>query len=151
MEPGSAYATFVVRVFPDDSGQLAGIVERVRTGEKATVRDGRKDRRGHRAHGRGRGPAGDTRIGGPSSSVTLIGGPRQKTAEPTNLQEFLDFAAGAGLGWTAQEKANGKPGADRKRVRSELPYVVAMEGRRHGARGSAVSSGMDEGRLGRAT
>ncbi len=35
MEPGSAYATFVVRVFPDDSGQLAGIVERVRTGEKA--------------------------------------------------------------------------------------------------------------------
>jgi hypothetical protein len=35
MEPGSRYATFVVRVVRDDAGQLAGIVERVRTGEKA--------------------------------------------------------------------------------------------------------------------
>ncbi len=35
MEPGSTYATFVVRVVRDDAGQLAGIVERVRTGEKA--------------------------------------------------------------------------------------------------------------------
>ena len=34
-EPGSTYATFVVRVVRDDAGQLAGIVERVRTGEKA--------------------------------------------------------------------------------------------------------------------
>jgi hypothetical protein len=34
MEPGSTYATFVVRVVRDDAGQLAGIVERVRTGEK---------------------------------------------------------------------------------------------------------------------
>jgi hypothetical protein len=34
MEPGSRYATFVVRVVRDDAGQLAGIVERVRTGEK---------------------------------------------------------------------------------------------------------------------
>jgi hypothetical protein len=30
-------------------------------------------------------------------------GARQKTAEPTNLKEFLDFAADAGRGWTAQE------------------------------------------------
>jgi hypothetical protein len=34
MEPGSTYATFVVRVVRDAAGQLAGIVERVRTGEK---------------------------------------------------------------------------------------------------------------------
>jgi hypothetical protein len=34
-QPGSTYATFVVRVVRDDAGQLAGIVERVRTGEKA--------------------------------------------------------------------------------------------------------------------
>jgi hypothetical protein len=33
-------------------------------------------------------------------------GARQKTTAPTNLQEFLDFAAGAGRGWTALEKAN---------------------------------------------
>ena len=33
-------------------------------------------------------------------------GARQKTTEPTNLKEFLDFAAGAGRGWTAAEKAN---------------------------------------------
>jgi hypothetical protein len=33
-------------------------------------------------------------------------GARQKTTAPTNLQEFLDFAAGAGRGWTAVEKAN---------------------------------------------
>jgi hypothetical protein len=35
MEPGSRYVTFVVRVVRDDAGQLGGIVERVRTGEKA--------------------------------------------------------------------------------------------------------------------
>jgi hypothetical protein len=35
MEPGSGYVTFVVRVVRADAGQLAGIVERVRTGEKA--------------------------------------------------------------------------------------------------------------------
>ena len=35
-------------------------------------------------------------------------GARQKTAAPTNLKEFLDFAAGAGRGWTALEKANWK-------------------------------------------
>ena len=33
-------------------------------------------------------------------------GVRQRTVEPTNLKEFLDFAAGAGRGWTALEKAN---------------------------------------------
>ena len=33
-------------------------------------------------------------------------GARQRTAEPTNLKEFLDFAAGAGRRWTALEKAN---------------------------------------------
>jgi hypothetical protein len=32
-------------------------------------------------------------------------GARQKTAQPTNLMEFLDFAAAAGRGWTAREKA----------------------------------------------
>ena len=32
-------------------------------------------------------------------------GARQKTAEPTNLKEFLDFAADAGRGWTALEKS----------------------------------------------
>jgi hypothetical protein len=31
-----------------------------------------------------------------------------KTAEPTNLKEFLDFAAGAGRRWTATEEANWK-------------------------------------------
>ena len=36
-------------------------------------------------------------------------GARQRTAEPTNLKEFLDFAAGAGRRWTALEKANWKP------------------------------------------
>ncbi len=35
-------------------------------------------------------------------------GARQKTTAPTNLQEFLDFAAGAGRDWTAVEKANWK-------------------------------------------
>jgi hypothetical protein len=33
-------------------------------------------------------------------------GARQRTAEPTNLKEFLDFAAGAGRSWTAQEQAD---------------------------------------------
>jgi hypothetical protein len=33
-------------------------------------------------------------------------GARQKTTAPTNLKEFLDFAAGAGRDWTALEKAN---------------------------------------------
>ena len=36
-------------------------------------------------------------------------GARQKTTAPTNLKEFLDFAAGAGRGWTAVEKAGWKP------------------------------------------
>jgi hypothetical protein len=36
MEP--PYATFIVRVFRDDTGRLAGIVERVRTGERARFR-----------------------------------------------------------------------------------------------------------------
>ncbi len=35
-------------------------------------------------------------------------GARQKTTAPTNLKEFLDFAAGAGRHWTAVEKANWK-------------------------------------------
>ncbi|HEY5869605.1 MAG TPA: hypothetical protein VI542_29255 [Candidatus Tectomicrobia bacterium] len=35
-------------------------------------------------------------------------GVRQKTAEPTSLQEFLGFAADAGLSWTVQEKAGWK-------------------------------------------
>jgi len=34
---------------------------------------------------------------------------RQKTAEPTNLKEFLDFAAAARRRWTAQEKMNWRP------------------------------------------
>jgi hypothetical protein len=33
-------------------------------------------------------------------------GARQKTAEPTDLKEFLEFAAAAGRGWTAQEASN---------------------------------------------
>ena len=33
-------------------------------------------------------------------------GARQKTAEPTSLKEFLDFAADAGRDWTALEKTN---------------------------------------------
>ena len=33
-------------------------------------------------------------------------GARQKTTAPTNLTEFLAFAADAGRGWTAAEKAN---------------------------------------------
>ena len=33
-------------------------------------------------------------------------GASQRTAEPTNLKEFLDFAADAGRGWTAQEEAD---------------------------------------------
>ena len=33
-------------------------------------------------------------------------GARQKTAEPTDLKTFLDFAAAAGRGWTAEEKNN---------------------------------------------
>jgi hypothetical protein len=40
-------------------------------------------------------------------------GVRQQTAEPTNLHEFLDFAAAAGLRWTAQEKASWKAVIDR--------------------------------------
>jgi hypothetical protein len=35
-------------------------------------------------------------------------GARQKTAEPTNLKEFLDFAADAGRAWTALEESNWK-------------------------------------------
>ena len=35
-------------------------------------------------------------------------GARQKTAEPTDLKTFLDFAAAAGRGWTAEEKNNGR-------------------------------------------
>ena len=50
----------------------------------------------------------DTRIGGPTNSVTLILGARQKTAEPTSLKEFLDFAADAGGEWRALEKTNWK-------------------------------------------
>jgi hypothetical protein len=38
MKPPAPYATFIVRVFRDDTGRLAGIVERVRTGEKARFR-----------------------------------------------------------------------------------------------------------------
>ena len=33
-------------------------------------------------------------------------GARQKTAAPTDLKRFLDFAAAAGRGWTAEEKNN---------------------------------------------
>jgi len=33
-------------------------------------------------------------------------GARQRTAEPTSLSEFLDFAASAGLEWTPQEKTD---------------------------------------------
>ena len=40
-------------------------------------------------------------------------GARQKTAEPTSLDEFLGFAADAGLGWTAQEKAGWKAVVDK--------------------------------------
>jgi hypothetical protein len=36
-------------------------------------------------------------------------GARQKTADPTNLREFLNFAASAGRRWTAVEKATWKP------------------------------------------
>ena len=36
-------------------------------------------------------------------------GARQKTAEPTSLREFLEFAADAGMAWTAQERASWRP------------------------------------------
>jgi hypothetical protein len=36
-------------------------------------------------------------------------GARQRTAEPTALKEFLDFAAGAGRSWTAEEEATWRP------------------------------------------
>ena len=35
-------------------------------------------------------------------------GARQRTAEPTNLKQFLDFAAGAGRRWTALKKPVGR-------------------------------------------
>jgi hypothetical protein len=35
----AAPATFVVRLAPDEAGRLQGVVERVRTGEKAPVAD----------------------------------------------------------------------------------------------------------------
>jgi hypothetical protein len=35
MKPLPPYATFIVRVFRDDTGRIDGIIERVRTGEKA--------------------------------------------------------------------------------------------------------------------
>jgi len=35
-------------------------------------------------------------------------GARQKTAEPTNLKQFLEFAADAGRRWTAMEESNWK-------------------------------------------
>jgi hypothetical protein len=35
MKSPAPYATFIVRVFREDTRRLAGIVERVRTGEKA--------------------------------------------------------------------------------------------------------------------
>ena len=38
MQSPAPYATFIVRVFRDDSGRLAGTIERVRTGEKARFR-----------------------------------------------------------------------------------------------------------------
>ena len=40
-------------------------------------------------------------------------GARQKTAEPTSLDEFLGFAADAGLDWTDQEKAGWKALVDK--------------------------------------
>ena len=40
-------------------------------------------------------------------------GARQRTAAPTNLKEFLDFAASAGRRWTAMEKANWKALVDK--------------------------------------
>ena len=40
-------------------------------------------------------------------------GASQRTAEPTNLKEFLDFAAGAGRRWTATEEANWKALVDK--------------------------------------
>ena len=39
-------------------------------------------------------------------------GASQKTAEPTNLKEFFDFAADAGRGWTALEESNWKAVVD---------------------------------------
>ena len=40
-------------------------------------------------------------------------GARQKTAEPTTLRAFLDFAAAAGMAWTAQEQASWTPVIDK--------------------------------------
>ena len=40
-------------------------------------------------------------------------GARQKTARPTNLKEFLDFTANAGMRWTAQEQADWKALVDK--------------------------------------
>jgi hypothetical protein len=55
-------------------------------------------------------------------------GAKQKTTEPTNLKEFLDFAAGAGRSWTALEKANwqalvGKLSDAMKGLNLRLPSV----------------------------
>jgi hypothetical protein len=40
-------------------------------------------------------------------------GALQKTAEPTNLKEYLDFAADAGRGWTALDETNWKAVVDK--------------------------------------
>ena len=55
-------------------------------------------------------------------------GARQKTAEPTNLKEFLDFTADAGRDWTALEETNwkavvGKLSDAMKGLNLRLPHI----------------------------
>jgi hypothetical protein len=59
-------------------------------------------------------------------------GARQKTAEPTDLKEFLDFAAGASRRWTALEKANwnalvGKLSDAMKGLNVHLPSIDVVK------------------------
>jgi hypothetical protein len=50
----------------------------------------------------------DTGSVGQAAKCDFEMGTRQKTAEPTDLKESLDFAADAGRGWTAQEEDIGE-------------------------------------------
>ena len=59
-------------------------------------------------------------------------GASQKTAEPTNLKEFLDFAADAGRGWTALEESNWKAVVDKlsdamKGLNLRLPNIELVK------------------------
>jgi hypothetical protein len=59
-------------------------------------------------------------------------GARQKTAEPTDLKKFLDFAAAAGRAWTAEEENSWKGLVDRlsdamKGLNLHLPNIALVK------------------------